>query len=132
MRILFLLLAPLMGYSQLDTTITYRQKEVHSINIGADTASLKWVIDTIKYTVNFEIKFNKAKKSIAIDGYGTYKYLEYYINPSSSRPTYMLVNGGELSFFAGTIIWVWPIVKRKTSTIIFEICLLYTSDAADD
>lgn len=121
MRILFFLLAPLMGYSQLDTTITYRQKEVHSVNIGADTASLTWVIDTIKYSVGFEIKFNKTKKTIEIDGYGTYKYLEYYLHPSSGRPTYTLTNGGELSFYAGTIIWVWPIVNRKTKAIIFEI-----------
>jgi hypothetical protein len=120
MRVLLFLLAPFMGYSQLDTTITYRQKEVHSINIGADTASFRWVIDTVRYSVDFEIKFNKTKKSIAIDGYGTYKYLEYYINPSSSRPTYMLSNGGEVSFFAGAIIWVWPIVKSKTKTIVFE------------
>lgn len=121
MRILLLLLAPLMGYSQLDTTLSYRQKEVHGINIGADTASLTWTIDTIKYNVGFEIKFNKAKKSIAIDGYGTYKYLEYFLHPSSGRPTYTLANGGELSWIAGSVIWAWPIVKRKTKTIIFEI-----------
>lgn len=121
MRILFFLLAPLLGYSQLDTTITYRQKEVHNVTIAPDTASLRWGIDTVKYDVNFEIKFNRAKKNIAIDGYGTYKYVEYFIHPSSSRPTYTLSNGGELSFFAGTIIWVWPIVNRKTSMIIFEI-----------
>lgn len=121
MRIILLLLFPFVAHAQLDTIITYRQKEVHTISLGPDAASLKWVIDTVRYNVNFEIKFNKAKKSIAIDGYATYKYLEYYINPSSSRPTYMLSNGGELSFFAGTIIWAWPIVNKKTKTIIFEI-----------
>lgn len=121
MRILLLLLAPLLGYSQLDTTLAYRQKEVHRISIAADTASLTWVIDTIKYIADFEIKFNKAKKSIAIDGYGTYKYIEYFSHSSSGRPTYTLSNGGELSWFAGSIIWVWPIVKRKTKTIIFQI-----------
>jgi len=121
MRILFLLLAPLLGYSQLDTTLSYRQKEVHSINIGADTASLNWVIDTIKYSADFEIKFNKAKNSIAIDGYGTYKYIQYFLHSSSGRPTYTLSNGGELSWIAGSVIWAWPIVNRKTKTIIFEI-----------
>jgi hypothetical protein len=120
MRTLLLLLAPMLGYSQLDTTLVYRQKEVHSIIIKADSSGLSWAIDTIPYLVPFEIKFNKVKKTIAIDGYGTYKVAEYSLHQSGYH-AYKLSNGGEVGYIAGSVIWTWPISRRKTKTIIFKI-----------
>jgi hypothetical protein len=116
-----MLLAPAMGYTQLDTTLTYRQKGVHHLSISADTTTISCKIDTIKYAVDFEIKFNKTKKTIAIDGYGTYKYVGYTPTQSLLAHSYQLENGGEICWVNGSVIWASTLVKRKATTIIFEI-----------
>lgn len=130
--LLFAMLAPMLAHSQLDTIVTYRQKHVHNIVIRADSSQLSWNADTINYATHFEIKFNKAKKTIAIDGYGTYKVSKYEIHGAiephlpehgkiPGHHYYELSNGSKLTWIANGIIWEWPIVKKKTQTIIFEI-----------
>lgn len=122
---------PVFGYSQLDTTLTYRQKEVHNIVIKADTSVL-WGIDTTKFQSIGEIKFNKSKKTISIDGYGVYKVSKHEIHgvieahlPEHGRIEgyhyYELSNGSKLTWIANAVIWDLPIVKKKTKTVIFEI-----------
>jgi hypothetical protein len=81
---------------------------------------LSWAIDTIPYYVPFEIKFNRVTKTIVIDGYGTYKVAEYSLRQSGCH-AYKLSDGGEIGYISGSVIWSWPIVKRKTKTIIFNI-----------
>jgi hypothetical protein len=78
MRVLMLLLMPLMGFSQLNITLTYKQKEVHSIVINANSSTLSWKADTIKHDLLFEIKLTSTK--IAIDGYGIYKITKHEIH----------------------------------------------------
>lgn len=118
MRLLLLLLAPLMGFSQLDTTITYKIKHVHTVVIKPDSSTLSWKADTIRYSVPFDIKFTKGK--IVVDGYGTYKIAKHEIH-SGLYHWHKLTNGGQLTWIENAVIWEWPIVKRKTKTIIFEV-----------
>lgn len=123
MRLLLLLLAPLMGFSQLDTTIAYRIKHVHTIVIKSDSSTLSWNADTIRYQVPFDIKFTQSR--VVIDGYGTYRVAKMEIHGQIDSlpgwPYYELSNGSHLTWIANSVIWEWPIVKRKTKTIIFEI-----------
>lgn len=123
MRLLLLLLAPVIGFSQFDMTLTYKTKHVHTIAIKPDSSTLSWKIDTIKYAVPFEIKFTTSK--IIIDGYGTYKItnreIHGQIDSLPGWPYYELSNGSHLTWIENSIIWEWPIVNRKTKTIIFEI-----------
>ena len=139
MRVLLLLLMPVMGFCQLDTTITYRQKEVHSIVIKADSTTLSWKADTVKYDVLFEIKFTKPEGyvgnyngsitplggKIVIDGYGTYKITKHEIHGADTDwpgyHYYELSNGTKLTWIENAVIWEFPIVNKKTKTIIFEI-----------
>jgi hypothetical protein len=122
-----LLLMPLMGFSQLDITMTYKQKEVHSIVIKADSSTLSWKADTIKYDLLFEIKITPTK--IAIDGYGTYKITKHEIHgviddAFGHWPGYHyfeLSNATKLTWIENAIIWEFPIINKKTKTIIFEI-----------
>lgn len=126
--LLFALLAPMLAHSQLDTIATYRQKHVHGIVIRADSSQLSWKADTIYYTASFEIKFNKAKKTIAIDGYGTYKVTKHEIHGatpdfdlSPGYHYYELSNGSKLTWIENAILWEWPFVNKKSQEIIFEI-----------
>lgn len=140
MRLLLLLLAPLMGFAQLDTTLTYKTKHVHTIAIKADSSTLSWKADTIKYSVPFDIKITgptsfqldnrgiiigESGGLIIIDGYGTYKItkreMHGKIDSLPGWPYYELSNGSHLTWIENAVIWEWPLVKRKTKTIIFEI-----------
>lgn len=140
MRLLLLLLAPLMGFAQLDTTLTYKTKHVHTVVIKPDSSTLSWKADTIKYQVPFEIKIThptsiqlnnngmvigEAGGTVIIDGYGTYKIAKREIHGQIDSlpgwPYYELSNGSHLTFIANSVIWEFPIVNRKTKTIIFEI-----------
>lgn len=118
MRLLLLFMWPVIGYSQLDTTITYKTKHVHTIAIRPDSSTLSWKADTIKYTVPFDIKFIAAK--IVVDGYGTFKVTKHELH-SSLYHWHKLSNGGQLTWIENAVILEYPIVNRKTKTIIFEI-----------
>lgn len=120
MRVLIVLLMPLMGFSQLDTVLDYRQKIVHSSVIKADT--VEWKADTIPYDLVFEIKITSEK--IAIDGYGTYKISKHELHGVDSSPGYHyfeLSNGTKLTWIEGAVVWEFPVVKKKSKLIVFEI-----------
>lgn len=123
MRVLMLLLMPLMGFSQLDTTITYHKKEVHSIAINPDSSTLSWKIDTIKYDLLFDIKFTFTK--IAIDGYGAYKITKHEIHGViDSLPGYHyyeLSNGTKLTWIENAVLWEFPVINKKSKLIVFQI-----------
>jgi len=119
MRLLFLLLAPLVGYSQSDTTLTYRQKEVHNMAFSKDTGSMTWNIDTIKYQVPFEIKI--TKKKIAIDGYGTFRVDSVKRSEEGDYWNYYLPNKLQFTFVVGNAYLIYPIVNRKSKLIVFVI-----------
>jgi hypothetical protein len=123
MRFLLLFMWPVLGYSQLDTTLTYKSKEAHSITYKNDSATLRWKIDTINYTVPFDIRFTKTR--IYIDGYGTYKITKHAIHGAiDSLPGYNyyeLENGTHLTYLENWVYWEWPIVKKKTKMVVFII-----------
>ena len=123
MRFILLFMWPVLGYSQLDTTLTYKSKEVHAIIWKNDSATLSWKTDTINYPVSFEIKF--TKKKIAIDGYGTYSILKHEIHGAiDGLPGYHyydLTNGTHLTYLENWVYWEWPIVKKKTKMVVFII-----------
>jgi hypothetical protein len=116
---------PTLAFSQLDTTLTYRLKEVHTIAYKNDSVTLSWKVDTIPYAVPFEIKFSPTK--IAIDGYGTYKIVKHEIHGSTPIPQargydyYELSNGTTLTYIEKWIYWSWPIINKKTKMVIFII-----------
>jgi len=151
MRVLMLLLMPIMGFSQLDTSLHFRQIEVHSIVIKPDSTTLTWSVDTIKFkSPGGEIKFQKRVRvypvlgeilqdssvigvelyayyfatSISIDRYGTYKVSKsemHGVGKQYQYPYYELTNGSKLTWVENAIIWDWPIINKKTKTIIFQI-----------
>lgn len=123
MRLLLLLLAPVMGFSQLDTTVAYKIKHVHTIVIKPDSSTLSWKADTIKLSARYKIKFTATE--IVIGRHGTYKIakreMHGQIDSLPGWPYYELSNRSHLTWIENSIIWEWPIVKRKTKTIIFEV-----------
>lgn len=123
MRFILLFMLPVIGYSQLDTTLTYKTKELHSITYKNDSATLKWTVDTIRYHVPFEIKF--TKKKIAIDGYGTYAIRKHNIHGAIDNLPgynhYELSNGTRLTYMENWVYWEWPIKNRKTKMVVFII-----------
>lgn len=121
MRFLFLLLAPLMGYSQSDTIVTFRVKEIHNITLYADT-TIKWTIDTIKYNVPFEIKF--TKKKISVDGYSAFTISKFEMRShgdGSKYRWYLFSNGAYLMWTLSAVIIEYPAVKRKSKMLVFNI-----------
>ncbi len=113
MRLLFILLAPLLGYSQADTTLTYRTKEAHNINWkNQDTAS-QWKVDTIEYQVPFEIKI--SKKSLVIDGYGTFKIDSARFPPQSPYMRYYLPKGVIFCWIEKYAYLTYPIVNKRVN-----------------
>lgn len=121
MRVLFLLLAPLLAHSQLDTTITYKTKEVSSIVVMGDS-TVSWKTDTIPYDLLFEIKFTSTK--IAIDGYGSYKIVKHELHGVDSSPGYHyfeLSNKTKLTWVESAVIWEFPVVNKKSKLIVFQI-----------
>lgn len=122
MRLLFLLLTPFLANAQIDTTITYKTKEVGNITIKADSSILSWNIDTISYRVPFEIKFSDSK--ISIDGYSSYKITKHELHGVDSSPGYHyyeLSNGTKLTWIESAVIWEFPIVNKKSKLIVFRI-----------
>lgn len=138
---LLLLLTPLFSYSQSDTIVTYHQKEVHTITYKADS-STTWVIDTIKYSAPFEIKFSKGSSQtfldeagnaymgmvpakISIDGYTTYTVTKHEIHGVNDRNPgfhyYQLSNGAKLTWIEKWLILDFPVVNKKMSEIVFTI-----------
>lgn len=110
-----------MGYSQLDTTIIYRVKEIHNITLGGGTA-IKWTIDTIKYDARFEIKF--TKKRIYVDGYGSFGVNKYETRGDGGDLRYRwyaLSNGAYLMWVLNVVIIEYPMVNRKLKTLVFNI-----------
>jgi len=121
MRVLFILLAPLLGYSQLDTTLTYRKKYVHKFVVEYITPHIVCDIDTVKCRGDYKIKFNKADSTIYIEKYGTYKYTNYTPTHSLLAHSYKLKNGGDVCWTNKSVIWAFPLVGQKAKTIIFEV-----------
>lgn len=123
MRLLLLFMWPVIGYSQLDTTLVYKEKEAHAIAYMNDSVTLSWKIDTIKYQVPFDIRFTKTK--VYIDGYGTYSITKHELHGINERNPgyhyYELSNGTKLTWIEKWVYWEWPIVKRKTKMVIFVI-----------
>lgn len=119
--LLFALLVPMLACSQSDTIITYKVKELHNIVLGADT-SIKWTIDTIKYQVPFEIKF--TKKKIMVDGYGSFNVSKYELRGDGEAPRYRwykLSNGAYLMWVLNVVIIEYPLAKRKSKMLVFNI-----------
>lgn len=123
MRLLLLFMWPTLAFSQLDTTLTYRTKEVHSMVFSNDRESLTWNIDTIKYQVPFEIKITKSK--IAIDGYGTFKVDSIKRSEEGDHWNYYLPNNLQFTFVVGNAYLFYPIVNRKSKLIVFLCRLPY-------
>lgn len=121
MRYLILLLFPCVLHSQPVMTLAYKTKEVHNITVINDT-TWNWKVDTIKYSLPFEIKC--TTKSIAIDGYSSYKITAYKDKShEGTRIDYWeLSNGTNISMFdKGLMYWNYPVVKGKTKIIYFKI-----------
>lgn len=120
MRVLLLLLAPFMGYSQFVGSIVYKTKEVHSITY-IDDSTTNWKIDTINYSVPFEIKITSSK--IAIDGYGTYGITAWKDKShEGTRIDYWeLGNGTNLVKIESLMYWNYPVVNHKSKIIFFKL-----------
>lgn len=119
MRLLFFILAPILGYSQPSGTLTYHTKEVHTIGWRSDTATSSWRIDTIKYTVPFEIKL--TNKSIVIDGYGTFKVDSVKQKYNSPYWNYWLSGGKQFALIENYGYLNYPTINKKSQIIIFCI-----------
>lgn len=144
-----LLLMPLMGLSQLDTSLIYHIKEVHTIVIKADSSTLSWDIDTTVFESPGEIKFLKRvpkicqdtimngvlymagefyiyyfASTISIDGYSAYKVTKSEMHGTGRKfqyPYYELSNGTKLTWIENAVLWEFPAVKKKSKIIVFEI-----------
>lgn len=119
MQVLFLLLAPLMVFCQRDTTITYHTKEVHTINWGNNDSTKTWKVDTVSYSLPFEIKL--TKKSIAIDGYGSFKVDSIRTPDQSLYWRYYLRNGVIFCWIEKYAYLTYPIVKGKSKILVFYV-----------
>lgn len=119
MRVLLLLLAPFMAYTQVDTVLTYHVKEVHYVTFKDTAATEK--IDTTKFQSVGEIKFTKS--SVSIDGYSKYKILSYQMNGDSVQkfPYYYFSNGMYLIWFTHFVILEYPFKNNKSTTVIFML-----------
>ncbi len=117
MRFLLLFMLPVMGYSQLDTTLNYRQKQVHNMTFDQYITDVTWNIDTIKYDVPFEIKI--TKKKIEIDGYGIFLVDSVRKSEGGDYSNYFLHNGHQFTFVVGNAYLAYPIVNRKSKLIVF-------------
>lgn len=131
--LLLLLLAPLMGYPQFVGNLTYKSKEVHSITdikylvpssdgIGfIEMDSTNWKIDTINYSVPFEIKITAFK--IAIDGYGTYNVSAWKdkSHEGTKIDYWELSNGTNICKIESLMYWNYPTVNHKSKIIFFQL-----------
>jgi len=116
---LFFLLAPLFGYSQPTLNITYHTKEAHAIGWKADSTTSSWRVDTIQYSVPFEIKL--TNKSIVIDGYGTFKVDSVKQKYNSPYWCYWLKNDIQFALIEKYGYLSYPTVNKKSKLIIFYI-----------
>lgn len=114
-----MLLLPLISYSQRDTVIVYKTKEVHSIAWKSNDSTLSWKIDTIRYRVPFEIKI--TKKNIAIDGYGPFKIDSIRRHEGSAYINYRLPKGIGFTWIERYAYLEYPISKKKSKVIVFYI-----------
>lgn len=120
MRLLFLLLAPFMGYSQFVGNLIYKTKEVHNITYINDSTT-NWKIDTISYSVPFEIKISSSK--IIIDGYGTYSITAWKdkSHEGTKIDYWELSNGTNISKIETLMYWNYPTVNHKSKIIFFQL-----------
>lgn len=119
--LLLFIIAPLLSYSQNDTTVVYFQKEVHSITLGNDT-SFRWTIDTIKYEKPFEIKF--TKKKVSVDGIGDFKIAQYELRKEIDGfeyRWYKFSNGAFLIWMLNVISIEYPVANKKTKSLFFDV-----------
>lgn len=119
MRLLFLLLAPLMGFCQRDTIITYHTKEVHTINWVTNDSTKTWKVDTISYSTPAELKL--TKKSIIIDGYGSFKVDSVKTPEQSLYWRYYLPGGVIFSLIEKYAYLTYPIVNKKSKILVFYV-----------
>lgn len=119
MRLLFLLLAPFTGYSQVGGILTYHTKEVHTISWKNADTTTSWKIDTIRYSVPFEIRLSLDK--VVIDGYGTFRVDSVKQKYNSSYWNYWLPGGKQFSLIENIGYLNYPIVNKKSQVIVFYV-----------
>lgn len=90
-----------------------------------DSTTIKWTIDTINYATAFDIKLNKSKNTIAIDGYGTYKITKQEIHGAIDsvlgHPYYELSNGSHITWIEKWMYWEYPFINGKSKMVIFVL-----------
>lgn len=133
MRLLFFLLAPIFSYPQVDRPMTYHTKEVHTIGWRSDTTTSSWRIDTIHYSVPFEIKQQYAymplrdgsvklvDSSLLIDGYGLFKIDSVKQKYNSPYWNYWLAGGKQFALIEKIGYLNYPTVNKKSQIIVFYI-----------
>lgn len=119
MRVLLLLLAPILAYSQPNINLTYHTKEVHTVGWQSDTTTSSWKIDTIKYEVPFEIKL--TSNLVVIDGYGTFQVDSMKQKYNSPYWNYWLKGGKQFALIENYGYLNYPTVNKKSKIIIFYI-----------
>lgn len=119
MRLMFLLLLPAIALAQRDTIITYHTKEVHTINWVNNDSSKTWKVDTITYLTPAELKL--TKKSIVIDGYGSFKVDSVRTPEQSLYWRYYLPGGVIFSWIEKYAYLTYPIVNKKSKILVFYV-----------
>lgn len=119
MRLLFLLLAPLIGYAQPSGSLTYKIKEVHAVGWRTADSTSSWRIDTIRYSVPFEIKL--SNKSVVIDGYGTFEVDSVKQKYNSPYWNYWLSGGKQFALIENYGYLNYPTVNKKSQIIVFYV-----------
>lgn len=119
MRFLFFLLTPIIGYCQPNVNVTYHAKEVHTIGWKTGDSISSWKVDTIRYSVPFEIKL--TSKSVIIDGYGTFKVDSTKQKYNSPYWNYWLKNDIQFTLIEKYGYLNYPTVNKKSKLIIFYI-----------
>jgi hypothetical protein len=120
MRFLLLLLLPCSVYSQPVANLSYKLKEVHNLTVGVD-CNLIWKVDTIKYSVPFEIKISETK--ISIDGYGDYtiKSYENKSRPDTRIDYWELTDSSFITKIDNLMYWEYPMKNKQSRFIHFKI-----------
>lgn len=119
--VLFLLLLSQVGFSQFLGRVTYRTKVVYNITFKKDSTTKSYTLDTISYSVPFEVLF--TTKSVAIDGYGTFPVVQYYRNGNFDAwfHHYILKGGTFVTIGQKVMYLVYPISNLKQRTVMFDI-----------
>lgn len=114
-KLIPLLLLPIFLSAQ---NLKYYTKEVHTITWKSDTETV-WKIDTISYSVPFDIVINP--QSLVIDGYGTFKIDSLKMPDNSPYNRYYLPNGVQFAWIERFAYLTYPVVNKKSKIIAFYI-----------